>query len=351
MATSPTDEQPQKQEPAAAAQNAHPAKMEMRMPQSAHDALYSMYATNLGERLKTIENGIDPPAAPACKPFVIRLDGVAFSTFTKGIVKPFDFRLTDALVETTKDLVQRFCPVLGYSQSDEISLVFPAAIESSTTTTTTTTTPTATDDDLPPAKKAKFRREPTHMFGGRVQKLASVTASYASARLNYHLTQHTWSDLAPHISQRMLSYTAHFDARVVPTPDTATVMECIFWRSNFDGFRNAISQISHAHFTTKQLHRKGLKEQLAMLADIKKIDPFTDFNPRFLYGTWVKKEQYEMTGVVNPRTGEPVPGPVLRHRIRTGSFNWADWTADDRTAFVMAKLWTDDGPPKHPLLS
>ncbi|KAJ3157952.1 hypothetical protein HDU89_000331 [Geranomyces variabilis] len=338
------------------------------MPQSAHDALYSMYATNLSEKLKVFENEIDPTVRPD-KPYVIRLDGCAFSTFTKGIVKPFDSRLTDAMVETTKDLVQRFVPVMGYTSSDEISLVFAAAMEppppaESTEAVTeeatpaaekpdeTPTAPAVTDENPRPAKRAKKTKRPkpdaTHMFSGRVQKLSSVTASYAAARFNYHLAKHDWADVAEHVRERMLSHTAHFDGRVVPTPDTTTAMECIFWRSNFDGFRNSVSQISNSQFTPKEMHGKGLKEQLKMLATIG-VDPFVSFLPRFLYGTWVKKEQFEMHGMVNPKTGEPIAGPVIRSRVRTGSFNWADWSAEQRTAFVMAKLWPADGPPKHDL--
>ncbi|KAJ3156794.1 hypothetical protein HDU86_003560 [Geranomyces michiganensis] len=336
------------------------------MPQSAHDALYSMYAASLSARLKVLENEIDP-AVRSEQPFIIRLDGCAFSTFTKGIVKPFDSRLTDAMVETTKDLVQRFVPVMGYTCSDEISLVFPAAVEpsppegpsesadgnvSATPATEKAEEPAEAPEENPRPKKraksAKRLNSATHMFSGRVQKLSSITASYAAARFNFHLAKHEWADLAGHVRERMFSHTAHFDGRIVPTPDATSAMECIFWRSNFDGFRNSVSQISNSHFTPKEMHGKGLKEQLKMLAG-KGVDPFESFLPRYLYGTWVKKEQFEMHGMVNPKTGEPIAGPVIRNRVRTGSFNWADWTPEQRTAFAMAKLWPADGPPKHEL--
>ncbi|TPX72816.1 hypothetical protein SpCBS45565_g00114 [Spizellomyces sp. 'palustris'] len=329
-----------------------------RLPKTAADALYSMYTNELGDRLKALENTIDP-SVPSESPFIIRLDGVSFRMFTKGLRKPFDERLTDALIDTTKDLICRFNAVLGYSQSDEISLVFPPAWVADPAPADNALeivparagTPSA--PPLPPAATSPPSKHVTpqkHMYSGRVQKLASVTASYATARLNYYLSAQNWDDLASQHRERMLAHVAYFDGRVVPTPDAKTVMECIFWRSNFDGFRNSISHISHSYFTSRQLHNKGLKEQLEMLSE-KGVDPFQEYQAKFLFGAWVKKEQYELHGKINLKTGAPVQGPVLRSRIRTGSFNWADWSEDERIRFTMAKHWAIDpsSPPKHPL--
>lgn len=57
-------------------------------------------------------------------PVIIRLDGKAFHTFTKGFVKPFDECMSKAMQETMKYLCENIqgC-VLGYTQSDEITLV------------------------------------------------------------------------------------------------------------------------------------------------------------------------------------------------------------------------------------
>lgn len=276
-------------------------------------------------------------------------------------MKPFDERLTDALVATTKDLVARFNPVLGYSQSDEISLVFPSAVvdqnengePSNASTAEEPIRPaiagesTAKAVSPPRARPPKSIPRPTHIYSGRIQKLASVTASYAAARLNYYLARYSWDDLNPNVADRMEAHVAHFDGRIVPTPDNTVVMECIFWRSNFDGFRNSISHVAQAHFSPKLLHKRGLKEKLEMLATEKHVDPFKIYPAKFLFGTWVKKEQYELHGMMNPKTGEPVPGPVIRSRVRTGSFNWADWSSEQRIAFTMAKHWADG--PRSPL--
>ncbi|KAJ3297253.1 hypothetical protein HK104_000679 [Borealophlyctis nickersoniae] len=288
------------------------------MPKSAHTALTSMYAEEVGDRLKQLESQYDP-SVPVDSPYIIRLDGVSFSKLTSRLQKPFDDRLTQSMIATTKDLVSKFNAYLGYTQSDEISLVFPAAMPK---------------DEDPPVVR-------THPYSGRIQKLASVTAGYASARLNHHLRSH------PTLPSPLLESTAHFDARAIPLPSATVISQCIFWRSNFDGLRNAITQIAHAQFGHKPLHKKSARDKLEMLAEVG-VFPFQTTPTRHLYGTWVKKELYEMIGAVNPRTGEPIEGPVLRGRLRTGSFNWADWTEEKRAEFVMAKYWGDEEwwPPK-----
>jgi tRNA(His) 5'-end guanylyltransferase len=57
-------------------------------------------------------------------PVIIRLDGVAFHTFTKNFDKPLDEPFSEAMRWVTRHLVNNIqgC-LMGYTQSDEISLV------------------------------------------------------------------------------------------------------------------------------------------------------------------------------------------------------------------------------------
>lgn len=57
-------------------------------------------------------------------PIVIRIDGRAFHTFTKGLKKPYDKIISDSMQQTMKYLCENIqgC-VFGYTQSDEISLI------------------------------------------------------------------------------------------------------------------------------------------------------------------------------------------------------------------------------------
>ncbi|KAJ3194657.1 hypothetical protein HK101_002246 [Irineochytrium annulatum] len=354
-------------------------KNDMPVPpelQSAVDALRSMYEGSLGDRLKAIESQVEL-TVPTNQAFIIRLDGVSFSKFTVGMVKPFDARLKDALVDVTKDLVWKFNPLMGYHSSDEISLVFAAAEpvvgdrydengdpEGSEEGKKDTIEDAANAEDgedakskLGPSRRKKQKKaggpvERTHIYSGRCQKLASITASYASARLNHHLAKRDWSDRDAKVQERMTAGEAFFDGRVVPLPNLSQAMECVFWRSNFDGFRNAISSVAQSLFSSKELHGKNIPSLVELIAS-KGVDVYKDFHAKYLFGTFVKRELFELEGFTDPRTGSFVKQPVIRGRLRTGSFNWADYTPEERVKFVAAKYWVDGKrlPPKDDLAS
>ena len=57
-------------------------------------------------------------------PVIARLDGKGFSKFTKGLKRPYDERLSNLMIETTKYLVKETNANCGYTQSDEITLVW-----------------------------------------------------------------------------------------------------------------------------------------------------------------------------------------------------------------------------------
>lgn len=78
---------------------------------------------SLGDRMKRYEN-VPKVSLVRRMPVIIRLDGKAFHTFTRGFVKPFDTLLMQTMNDTMKYLCENIqgC-VMGYTQSDEISLV------------------------------------------------------------------------------------------------------------------------------------------------------------------------------------------------------------------------------------
>lgn len=57
-------------------------------------------------------------------PVIARLDVKGFSKFTKGLKRPYDERLSNLMIETTKYLVKETNANCGYTQSDEITLVW-----------------------------------------------------------------------------------------------------------------------------------------------------------------------------------------------------------------------------------
>ena len=79
---------------------------------------------DLGTRMKEFYEQVPKTRLVRRMPVAIRIDGKAFHTFTKDFRKPFDDILIKTMQETTKYLCENIqgC-VLGYTQSDEITLI------------------------------------------------------------------------------------------------------------------------------------------------------------------------------------------------------------------------------------
>ena len=77
----------------------------------------------LGERMKMYEH-VWRHKLIRRMPVIIRVDGKAFHTFTKGLNKPFDDIFMDAMQATAEYLVREIqgCK-FAYVQSDEICLI------------------------------------------------------------------------------------------------------------------------------------------------------------------------------------------------------------------------------------
>lgn len=82
---------------------------------------------NLGDWCKWLEKNFSPEVMIPTLPVIIRLDGNNFHNWTKGLKRPFDENLTQLMIETTKFLVKETNAVVGYCQSDEITLILYSA--------------------------------------------------------------------------------------------------------------------------------------------------------------------------------------------------------------------------------
>jgi tRNA(His) 5'-end guanylyltransferase len=178
---------------------------------------------NLGDRMKEYEDASGHRLDPSL-PICIRLDGRGFSKWTKGLARPFDQRLLDLMKDLTTALVEHTHAVVGYHQSDEITLVL-------------------------------YQPEQA-WFGARIQKLTSITASFASA----------W--MAREIPKRIPEKAADlamFDSRAWNVPTFSEAVNVLRWRQQ-DARRNSVSMVAHEKFTTKELFKKSTPEMLEMLS-------------------------------------------------------------------------------------
>jgi tRNA(His) 5'-end guanylyltransferase len=183
---------------------------------------------SLGDRVKGFEMAQAGLCLDENQPICVRIDGKSFHTYTKGLARPYDERLSNAMIETMNFLVEKTNAKLGYTQSDEISLVF-----------------FKTDD-----KQQSF-------FGGRIQKLTSVLASMATAKFN--------QEILANIPEKSKEF-AFFDCRIWNVPTLKDAAEVFVWRQE-DAIKNAVSMAAHAQFSHKLLQGKNSREKIEMLAE------------------------------------------------------------------------------------
>jgi tRNA(His) guanylyltransferase len=184
----------------------------------------------LGDKIKQWER--DAETRPTGdNPIIVRLDGKNFSKWTKGLDKPYDLVMSDIMKDVTTSLVQYTNASVGYTQSDEISLIINK---------------TSGGGEL--------------FFGGRFQKLASVLASLATYTFNSLV-----SERMPDRSGKM----ALFDARVFETPSIDDAMDVLAWRAE-DCRRNSVSCLAQTVFSHKELQKKNVGEMKRMLSEANK---------------------------------------------------------------------------------
>lgn len=219
-----------------------------------------MVRDDLGKRMKEYYEQIPKTKLMRRTPVIIRLDGKAFHTFTRGFNKPFDEVLMQTMQETTKYLCENIqgC-VLGYTQSDEITLVL---IDYQTFDTAA-------------------------WYDYEVQKMCSVSASMATMQFNRLFEKYASVD--PDRYRKALNAGAMFDSRVFNIPKEE-VTNCIYWRQ-LDASRNSIEMVGQANFSHKELHKKSCNDIQDMLMLQKGIN-WNNFPIPQKRGTCVIKESY-----------------------------------------------------------
>ena len=169
----------------------------------------------LDRRMRVYETAHDHCVIPGMH-MVARIDGRSFSQLTRSgqagqFDAPYDTRFRDCMVQTLVHLVTScgFSVLFGYTQSDELSLLF------------------ARDEAL---------------FGRKLRKYLSVLAGEASAKFSL-----------------ALGALGAFDARISQFPTEGDVVDYFRWRSE-DAHRNALN--GHSYWL---LRRQGLDDQAATL--------------------------------------------------------------------------------------
>jgi tRNA(His) guanylyltransferase len=206
---------------------------------------------DLGDRMKGYEVLESGRRLQPIIPIVARIDGRAFHTFTHGLERPFDPRLAMLMLEVTRRLVGATCANIGYTQSDEISLLF---------------------HQNDPKSQVFFDR--------KVLKMTSILASMATLYFNREVKKYlgyTYADKEP-----------MFDARVWNIPSTSEVINYFIWREQ-DAVRNSIQAAAHHYYSATELHGKSSIQMLEMLS-LKGVS-FDKYPALFKRGMWVQRKK------------------------------------------------------------
>jgi len=210
---------------------------------------------SLGNRMKDNYESVSNVRLIRRMPVVIRLDGCAFHTFTKHFKKPFDPLFSKAMQETMLYLCKNIqgC-VLGYTQSDEITLVLV---------------------DYQNLQSDAW-------FDYRLQKIVSVSASMATLKFNEVFNQlylDKVAELTNSVESEELDQLfvydkarrkgAYFDARAFNIPKEE-VANCLFWRQ-LDAERNSILSLAQTFFTSKQMHGISCHDLVVKLEEEKGV--------------------------------------------------------------------------------
>ena len=194
-----------------------------------------MIKDDFGDRMKRYENTFRYYLLPR-EPVIIRLDGAHFHTFLKHFRKPFDEVFSDCMCKTMEGLCRNVpgC-VLGYTQSDEITLVLINDTNINTQT----------------------------WFDGNLNKIVSTSAAMATLFFNKALKEVEYSGGLADVYKKAAEIGATFDSRAFNIPKEE-VTNAVYWRQK-DALRNSVNMMGFANFPTETMDGKSVEQVKEML--------------------------------------------------------------------------------------
>jgi len=226
--------------------------------------------TAFGDRMKSYEKREAGRRFLPMLPVCVRIDGKRFSRWTQGLKRPYDQRLSDLMVAVTVALVEQTGAVIGYTQSDEISLVL------------------FSDD----AKRPVY-------LDGRIQKMTSILASSATASFNHEARER--------LPERA-GMPALFDCRCWLVPTLEEAANTLLWRER-DATKNSVSMAARHYYEHGAIHGKTGVEMQDMLHE--KGVNWNDYPAFFKRGTFVRRRS-----VTRRFTADELAALPERHEAR-----------------------------------
>lgn len=211
----------------------------------------------LGDRMKANYEDRTRISLPRRSYTIIRIDGKAFHTYTKGLLRPFDDGLIDDMDATAAYLCKNIMGAkFAFVQSDEISVLLTDFEEIGTQA----------------------------WFDNNLQKMCSVSASMATKAFNgCRLNRYLKNELGEEMKW------AEFDSRVFQVPQKTEVENYFIWRQQ-DTTRNSIQSVAQSLYSHKQLEKKNTSELQEMI--FQKGINWNDYAPKYKRGRIIVKVSY-----------------------------------------------------------
>jgi tRNA(His) 5'-end guanylyltransferase len=217
---------------------------------------------SLGDRMKKYEN-VTRTFLPIRMPIIVRVDGVAFHSYTRGCERPYDNKLIDAMNKVAIKMCSYIQGAkLAFTQSDEISLLI-------------------TNDD-------SYNTQP--WFDNNLNKILSVSAAVASSTMTLESTN-IFGKEKP----------AYFDSRVFIL-SKEDVNNYFHWRQ-MDCTRNSVSMLAQSLYSHKELYKKNSSELQEL--SFQKGHNWNNLPTSIKRGRVIRKV-FKDSEVTNKKTGESI---------------------------------------------
>jgi tRNA(His) 5'-end guanylyltransferase len=222
----------------------------------------------LGDWCKWLEKNFSNEVMIPTLPVIIRLDGNNFHNWTKGLERPFDKRLIELMAETTKFLVKETNAVVGYTQSDEITLILYSGDRKSSI--------------YNDGKKQKI-----------LSKLTAKCVNFFNEKRKELLPEH--------------DKVAVFDCRIYQVPTLHDACVQLLWREN-DATKNSIQMLAQSLFSHKQLQNLN-SDELQDKMVLEKAVNWNNLDVKLKRGTYVKRIKTS-----SPFTADELEGLPAMHQ-------------------------------------
>lgn len=203
--------------------------------------------------MKSHERSCCEPALLHGVPAIGRVDGRHFSSFTKGMAKPYSDHMIECMTRTALFLAEHTNAVCAYTQSDEISLIW--------------------HNDCQPQSEI--------WFNGRTFKMVSNLASLATLAFYRNVLA-----LMPEYAERLPT----FDARVYNVPTKQEAVNYLIWRE-WDATKNSITSATSCFYSHTEMFGKNSKDRQELL--FAKGVNWNDYPSYFKRGTYIRRKIVE----------------------------------------------------------